>query len=227
MRLSAALSGDLRRVMADELKAASAAITRSIEEASAGLHAELRAEASAALGPRVGNAWRKKKYPQGRDSMAAAGWIYTKAPNIIRAFSESQIIRAKNGNWLAIPGPGCPPRIGRKKPTPRLVEEHFKQPLRFVYLPGRSRALLVMSSMRASFSRKTGELRGFRTLSEKRRAAGQSGMSVIMFYLVPAVRSQKLLNLDAKIAAWEARLPGLMVRNWDAMTKSDLARMEM
>lgn len=224
MRLQAAMVGDLRKMMQQEVKVAARAITQTVDEASTGLLSDLRRDTAQALGGRVANAWRRKKYPGGRDSMAAAGWVYSKAPNIINAFSRSQVIRAASGLWLAIPGPGCPPRIGRKRPTPALVEQHFKRPLKFVYRPGKP-ALLVMPSVTASYSRKTGALRGFRGLTEKRAASGRDGATAIMFYLVPAIRTPRLLDLDAKISAWGGRMPALLVSNWDRLTKADFIRL--
>ncbi len=222
MRLQAALMGDLRQIMRDELRAAAGAISASMAEASAGLQADLREDTADALGQRVANAWRRRVYPEGRDSMDAAGWVYTRAPNIIRAYSEAQTIRSKNGVWLAIPGPGCPPKIGRAKPTPALVEEYYQLPLEFVYRPGRP-ALLVMH-MTASVSRKTGQLRGFRKQTARRQAQGRGTVSVVMFILVPAIKTQKKVDVDAILRRWEARLPGLMVRNWERLSKSDFNR---
>lgn len=220
MRLAAALTGNLKKMMEEEVRVASRSITESIEEVSGKILSELRAETSGALGTRVANAWRRKRYPQGRDSMAAAGWIYTKAPNIISAFAQSQLIRSNKGMWLAIPGPGCPVRVGRKKPTPAMIEAMYRRPLEFVYRPGKP-ALLVMRDVTASYSRRTGQLRGFRNLSEKRRAAGRGGASIIMFFLVPAVRTRRLIDIDSKISAAETELPAIMVRNWERLSKAD------
>jgi hypothetical protein len=46
--------------------------------------------------------------------------------------------------------------------------------------------LIVVGGLRASYSRQTGELRGFRRATERARRSGQGLTTVVMFLLVPA-----------------------------------------
>ena len=72
-----------------------------------GLKTELRRQvASAGLGQRLANSWRDRHYPNQR--LDAASLVYTKAPQIIRAFDEGALIRSKRGRFLAIPTANAP-----------------------------------------------------------------------------------------------------------------------
>jgi hypothetical protein len=51
------------------------------------LKAELRGAeraVTAGLGQRLANTWRSRTYPEGQQSVAAAGFVWSKAPNLIR-----------------------------------------------------------------------------------------------------------------------------------------------
>lgn len=66
--------------------------------------------------------------------------------------------------------------------------------------------------MRASYSRKTGELRGFRKASERVRSTGRGLATVVMFLLVPQVRLCKRLDVPRAAERWAKRLPELIAR---------------
>jgi Family of unknown function (DUF6441) len=55
---------------------------------------------------RLANSWRDKHYPN--QKLDAASLVYTKAPQIIRAFDEGAVIRSKRGRFLAIPTENAP-----------------------------------------------------------------------------------------------------------------------
>lgn len=108
MRLAAAISGDLRKVLADEVKAAEDAVTAGMRQAADGLKADLRRQVTeAGMGQRLANTWRAELYPKGQKSIKAAGFVFTRAPTIIRAFDQGAVIRSKHGFWLAIPTPAA------------------------------------------------------------------------------------------------------------------------
>jgi len=82
-------------------------------------------------------------------------------------------------------------------------------PLRFV--PRQSGAsLLVADELRASFSRKTGELRGFRRATERARRSGQGLTTVVMFPLVSRVKLSKRFDVARAGEQWSAQLPALI-----------------
>jgi hypothetical protein len=165
---------------------------------------------SAGLGQRLARTWRDRHYDN--RGIDAASLVYTKAPQIIRAFDEGAVIRSKSGLWLAIPTPNAPRRgVGGKRINPGNFPEHRFGPLRFVYRSS-GPSLLVAEGLRASVSRKTGELRGFRRASERARGSGQGVATVVMFLLVPQVKIPKRLDVARAAERWLARLPALVDR---------------
>ena len=138
-----------------------------------------------------------------------ASLIYTKAPQIIRAFDEDAVIRSRRGRFLAIPTDNAPRKgTDGKRISPSTFPEHRFGPLRFVPRPS-GPSLLVVDGLRASFSRKTGELRGFRRSTERARQRGQGLTTVVMFLLVPQVKLCKRLDVGRAAEHWSAQLPAL------------------
>ena len=104
MRLTAAIQGNLKAMMAAEVKAAEQAVSSGVKQATDGLKNELRGQVTGAgLGERLAKSWRGDLHPKSGTSINAAGFIYTKAPEIIGAFAYGTTIRSKRGRFLAIP----------------------------------------------------------------------------------------------------------------------------
>jgi hypothetical protein len=96
------------------------------------------------------------------------------------------VIRSKRGRFLAIPTENAPRKgTDGKRISPRTFPEHRFGPLRFVPRPS-GPSLLVVDGVRASFSWKSGELRGFRRATERARARGDGLTTVVMFLLACA-----------------------------------------
>ncbi|CAA7625655.1 hypothetical protein MTBSS4_520003 [Magnetospirillum sp. SS-4] len=137
MKLAAAISGDLRKIMAEEVKAAEDAVTAGMRQAADGLKADLRRQVTeAGMGQRLANTWRAELYPKGRKSIKAAGFVFTRAPTIIRAFDQGAVIKSKHGLWLAIPTPAAGTGARGKRMTPGLWEQMHGSRLRFIYRRG-------------------------------------------------------------------------------------------
>jgi hypothetical protein len=68
----------------------------------------------------------------------------------------------------------------------------------------------VVDGLRASFSRKTGQLRGFRRATERARQRGQGLATVVMFLLVPQVKLRKRLDVARAAERWSGQLPALI-----------------
>lgn len=211
MRLQAAIEGDLKRFLAEELKAGEEAVTAGIREATEGLKQDLRRQiAGAGLGPRLANTWRSEVYPKGANSIRAAGLVFSKAPNIVRVYDEGAVIRSKRGFFLAIPTPAAGKLgDGRRKMTPGLWERMHGARLRFVYRR-RGPSLLVAESLRA----RTGKRDGFAKASASALRTGRGLATVPMFLLVPQVTLRKRLDVAGAAEKWLAVLPGLVARNW-------------
>lgn len=203
MRLGVTIIGDIRKDMLADAKRLARAVKQGAIAAGNGLKNEYRGQVrSAGLGNKVANAWRSAVYPKTGDSANAAASVWTKAPHIIDAHEKGTIIRSRNGFWLAIPTENAPKRgTGGKRISPSTFPEHSLGKLRFVYLGAGRGGILVVDNLRASYSRKTGEMRGFRRASARALSKGQTA-SAVMFVLVPQVRARKTLDVQGPIGKW-------------------------
>jgi Family of unknown function (DUF6441) len=120
MKLTATLARSLQADMQAELRDIERAVGTGTREAGRGLRTELRRQVtSAGLGQRLANSWRDRHYPN--QKLDATSLIYTKAPQIIRAFDEGAVIRSRGGRFLAIPTENAPKKgtDGRRiRPAP-------------------------------------------------------------------------------------------------------------
>jgi hypothetical protein len=209
MKLTATIIRSVEADMQAELRHVERAVASGTREAGRGLKAELRRQvASAGLGQRLANSWRDKHYPN--QKLDAASLIYTKAPQIVRAFDQGAVIRSKRGRFLAIPTENAPRKgTDGRRIKPSTFPEHRFGPLRFV--PRQTGpSLLVVDGLRASYSRQTGDLRGSRRATERTRRSGQGLTTVVMFLLVPQMKLSKRLDVARAAEHWSAQLPALI-----------------
>lgn len=218
-RIEVALRGDLEKFMKDELRRSEKAVKAGISAAGAGLKDALRAQVVAAgLGQRLAKAWRHEVYPTGKPSLSAAASVFSKAPHIHTAFDRGETIRSPNGVWLAIPTENAPKKVGRKRITPSNFPEHIFGPLRFVFIRGQKRfAFLVVDKVRKS----KGKRGGFRKATEAALKRKDFEDSVAMFVLVPDVKQERKTNLARAAMEWEARIPGLIDREFEKLEAGD------
>ena len=187
MQLKLAIQGKLSDVLERHYKNGSKAVTLGIRTATDGLKASMRGQVKAAgLSNRLANTWRGVVYPKGKQSIKAAGEVYSNAEKIMASFEYQTTIRSATGTWLAIPTPAIPKRAMGKKITPALYERMKGVKLQFVY---RSRAcsLLVHS---------------------------QKKKTVIAFFLVPQVKMPKKINFETESKHWQEAVPSLILENW-------------
>ncbi len=207
MLLKAAILGDLKAVMAKEVKDAETAVSRGVKQATDGLKEDLRQQVTGAgLGNRLAKSWRGEIYPKGGMSVNAAGFVYNKAPEIIGAFATGVTIKNKRGRFLAIPTKYVIRREGRRV-TPVDFEE-AGIPLRYVPPQGKRKiGLLVVDNFRI-------------TKKGKARAASARGIktgrvaTVVMFLLIPQVTLKKRFDIDSVAKKWIDQLPELVVAAW-------------
>ena len=209
MRVSAALSGSLIKLLETEREAAKKAVTAGVRQATNGLKTDLRTQVtSAGLGNRLAKTWRGNLYPKGGKSLNAAGFVFSKAPEIISAFATGVTIRSTTGRYLAIPTPYVSRLRGRRRTPQDLVNAGV--PLRFIPPAGaRKLGLLVADNQRISSKGKV------RNASQRALKTGKGLASVVMFILVPQVSLRKRLNLDKPAHHWISRLPQLVVDAWE------------
>jgi hypothetical protein len=211
MRIEAAITGNLHKFMEQQKAAAEAAVTAGVAEVTERIKNDLRGQVTGAgLGNKLAKSWQAKLYPKGQKSISAAGWVFSKAPKLIRAFNEGALIKSKDGFFLAIPTEAAPKRgVGGKRINPSNFPEHSLGRLRFVYRPGKI-SLLVVDSLRAS----TGKRGGFRKASESALKSGRGLTTVVMFLLVPQVKLKKRLDYQSVVNAHEGQLPQTILKNW-------------
>ena len=211
MRFKAAISGSLIELMKKEIAAAESAVTSGVKQVTDGIKLNLRQQVlSAGLGRGLSMAWQSKMYPQGKKSIKAAGYIYSKAPDVIYAFSYGVVIKSSKGLFLAIPTPAAPKRgSDGKRISPSNFPEASLGKLRFVYRPGRV-SLLVVDDLRA----KGGKRGGFGKASNSAIVKGRGVTTVVMFLLVPQVSLKKRLDIESAVGKWEPRLPDAVLANW-------------
>ncbi len=195
--------------MQAELRDLERAVAAGTRSAGQSLKTELRRQVtSAGLGQRLANSWRDRHYPNRK--LDAASLVYTKAAQIIRAFDEGAVIRSTRGRFLAIPTENAPRKgTDGRRISPSTFPDHRFGPLRFV--PRQSGpSLLVVDGLRASYSRQTGQLRGFRRATDRARRSGQGLTTVVMFLLVPQVKLRKRLDVTRAAKRWSGQLPALI-----------------
>ncbi|QQG36825.1 MAG: hypothetical protein HYS17_03375 [Micavibrio aeruginosavorus] len=198
------ISSDFRR----ERKTIINSIRLGTKEGTDGLKNELQSQiVKAGMGTQLSKSWQRKFYENNGSN--PAGFVYSKAPDIARAFDEGMLIRAKNKIWLAYPTENAPPRLENRRITPALFVKH-NGPLRFVPRDGQS-ALLVTDNYRSSYSRKTGDFKGFRKIRAKNPANVRKGrVTIAMFVLVRQAKLPKTLNVESAASKWGAAIPKLI-----------------
>jgi len=208
MRLNAAIQGNLKAMMTAEVKAAEKAVGSGVRLATDGLKNELRGQVTGAgLGDRLAKTWRGDLYPKGGMSMNAAGFVYTKAPEIIGAFAYGTTIRSKRGRFLAIPTQYVTRRENRKLTPADFAEAGI--PLRYVPPKGARRVgLLVADDFRITSKGKS------RVASDRAKKTGRGLTTVVMFILVPQTTLKKRFDIDSVAKKWIDRLPSLVTASW-------------
>jgi hypothetical protein len=216
MRLNAALKGDLKKFMMQELADAGAGITKGVETVTMDLKGKLRDQVrSAGLGDRLANAWRGKYYPN--KVLNAAGMVWSNARDIHHAFEEGSLIRGKEGQYLAIPTIFAKRLAGigrKKKVTPKeLIERGVTMYLLAAntYGPGKPRRpTLVARELFMTADGRTSTRT--HTKSGKRREGTRTRLP--LFVLVPQVKLRRRLDIGGAFAWAVEELPRRIMNNY-------------
>lgn len=216
MRLQAALTGNLKKAMEEELERGAKAVTQGTHRAIEALKSRQRRKTIEAFGSqRLANAWRSKIYPRPpAASLGAAGTVFSNAPHIIEAFASGSVIRSKDGFFLAIPSPDAPRQyLGKPVSPSNWPAERFGD-LKFVYRAGKS-SLLVVDGVRRNASGSVGKR--LKNGGVTARGGYRRGVvSVVMFFLVPQVRFRKVFDLDADYLAAGDDMVAQILQAWEA-----------
>jgi hypothetical protein len=112
MKLAVTLARSLQADMQAELRDIERAVATGTRDPARRLKNALRRRVgSAGLGQRVANSWRDRHYPN--RNLDAATLVYTKAPQLVRAFNDGVMIRSTRGRFLAIPTESAPRKGNR------------------------------------------------------------------------------------------------------------------
>ncbi len=204
MKLKLDFDPDLVSMLQEEIRAGERAVKAAMAEAGGDLKQAWRRQiAQAGLGHRLPRTIRNRTYPQHTDSLDAAAFVWSNAPEIVGAHDRGVLIHSKAGFWLAIPLPAAGRGRGGARLTPGEWEKRRGMRLRFVYRR-RGPSLLVADGRLNT--------RGLGVASRSKTGRGRA--TVPIFLLVPQVRLRKRLDLDRDAARAIDSVPGLIVSNW-------------
>ncbi|MHA3791456.1 DUF6441 family protein [Sphingomonas sp. YL-JM2C] len=174
---------------------------RAMDRATVDVKDELAAQmVQAGFSARFSKAWDRTVYPnKGKVSINPAGFVESKAPEIMDAFTRGATIRPVNGSrYLWIPTKNVPRRRGRVSiggknlrggtMTPEEVEDRFGD---FVIVPVKGGGLIAFVHAIRARNNQTE-----RRSTGRRRAQGRQDRLVPMFSLRRTVRMPKLLDLN-------------------------------
>lgn len=208
LTFSVRIEGDFGLWCARQARAAERAVQSGVAGTVAAVKANWRDQIrSAGLGGRLAGSIRSDVYPKGQPSINAAGLIWSKASDIVGAHDRGDLIRSKDGFWLAIPLPAAGKSRRGGRISPAEWESRTGRRLRFVYRPGRAGLLVDDGTVK----------RGARVMGRdgfSRPARGFKSRTVPIFALVPQVKLRKRLNLEAAARGLAGALPGRIVAAW-------------
>jgi len=205
MKLKMDFDPDLVGMLKDEIKAGEHAVTAAMKSAGGELKQAWREQITrAGLGHRLPRTIRNRTYPKGKDSIDAAAFVWSNAPEILLAHDKGVLIRSKNGFYLAIPTPAAGKGRGGARLTPGEWEQRRGMRLRFIYRRN-GPSLLVAEKARIN-------TRGTALASRSKTGRGQ--VSAPIFILVPQVKLRKRLDLARDAERIASRVPGLIVEKW-------------
>lgn len=204
-RFNAALGGRFDDYVDEERHAVEAVLTTAMRRRIRALEREIEAEMRRAGLGRLARAPQSRAYPASGSSLGPAGIVWMKGgrrtQGAVRAFDEGARIRSPDGFFIAIPTDNAPKKgIGGGRISPSNWPDSRFGKLRFVYRRT-GPSLLVVDGARASFSKATGQLRGFRRASARAQRTGTGLTTVVMFVLLPEAKMPKLYDIDRIVAA--------------------------
>lgn len=142
------------------------------------------------LGARMAQTWQNKLYPERRNSMDVAGYVYSKAPEIVSSFMDGTSILPRNGRFIWIPTKAVPRGKKRRRMDPVDTAAHFGQ--KFIIRRMKTGNLGAFIVRELGF-KKGGTLKKVR---KGRLAYGAKTELVLMFTLVRRVRNEEVFDLD-------------------------------
>jgi hypothetical protein len=209
LQVKLALQGNLKDFAFKTQLAAAQGVTNAATRMATRVKLALREDVRrAGLGDRIANTWQANIYPTNKPSLHAAALVYSKAPEIITAFTDDITIHANNGVYLAIPTENVP-HIGNRRMKVRDVELRFGQKLILIRSKHSQNLLGFVDVVPA----KSGH--GFRKRTEGR--SSRATKRILMFVFVRQVRLAKRLTSVTDVAD---RFSG----EWEALIGEEVAK---
>src|SRR3569832_406491 len=213
MKHSVAIEGLSFDALSTVMEQATArAVTGGMDAGLTGFKGDLRDQVTGAgMGVRLANTWRGTRYPQTRDSINAAIFVSSKAPDIIDAFARGVTIRPVNGpKYLWLPTENVPARVrskgGRgKHMTPEQAEAYFNAPQE----NARDRNGRLFAFVEAVTAQNG---RGFRRATKGRLKDGRKAQAIILFWLRPIVHMPKRFTPEEAFTHWAGVIPDLILQ---------------
>jgi hypothetical protein len=201
----------LRLEMAKGFSITMRSLTRDFELA---MEAATRASG---LGARIAKTWQSRTYPDAsRDSLNPAGYVWSKAPGPMRAFTLGATIRGKSGNYLAIPSPEVAALPAMRR---RGGREAGFTPARFEQVTGIKLRLIkgdggigfLIGDRDASRVGRRGRA-GFKSVSARAAKRGAKAKPFLAFTLVPSVTIRQRINVQQIGAQWQRQAVSELAR---------------
>jgi hypothetical protein len=211
MRITAAITGNLRESLEREIAAGKKATTEVIDRAGKSLKEKFRAQVTGAgLGQRLANTIRSQTFPVSGQSLNAASLVWAKAPHILEAFDTGTVIKAAGGRYLSVPTENAPKRgTGGTKISPKNWPAARLGELR-LGKTDTGRLVLLVDNLRQRSGKRGGFAKASKTAIKKGEAK-----TVVMFFLIPSARLQKLTDFARDAEQIGSQIPAQIIAAWD------------
>ena len=189
----AAIEGNLAAHLHNQRLEVAAGIQKGTRDAGVLIKKRLRMDMRrAGLAGKLENTWRDKFYSNGGPtSLKPAVQVFSKAPHIVKGFTEGTIRSGIRGAYLALPTKFTPltrKRRGNRPMEPEeFIEAFGEKSLQAIPGPGRRHIYLVSNQ----FNRSKGKRGGVRKVSSRSKKKGER---LLMYTLVRQVRFRRQLN---------------------------------
>ncbi|MBG6202662.1 hypothetical protein IWQ48_003809 [Labrenzia sp. EL_13] len=201
--------GNLQKELDRQTNEVASAVYEATDDVAVAVKKRFRQQVtSAGLGNRLAKTWRHRTYPRSNvQTLEPAALIWSKAPQIVSAFSSGDPIRStRQGGFLAIPTDFAPTSRKRGARSRRMSMEDFLDTfgldsLKVIPKPGSGNRVFYAIAEKG-FTRSGGKKRKSRIVKKGGRSKSQP---VLMYVLVKQVRLAKRFDIDS-VAAIAERL---------------------
>lgn len=191
MKFTAAIKGDLNKILEVKRQNAFKAVHKAVVRTSNELKLEMVSQTQRArLGYGLSKSWKVKFYNKTDSEKFTKALVYTKAPKIMAGFEESEIRKPTNGHkWIAIPSDNVPKAPGKKKYSPDHWPKSFPE-LYFAKDSNNGKSYLVGQTINKTTKS------GKKTIRKTNSRNESQAETVVYFFLVKKTRNTKKINFE-------------------------------